>query len=465
MSVEHEAVSTAVPTDLFAIPLAEDQFIVYAPLKHTAFLANGALVRAISRLRPVGTHVIDSDAAILSFLNNLQLLDASAPHASPPQIRSDPKPTIVTLFLTTACNLRCTYCYASAGDTPLKRMDMPVAERGIGFVAKNAKELGVPSITINYHGGGEPTANWSVLTGSFDFAQRVAAELELEVHAYSATNGVLSDDKARWIAAHLDAAMVSYDGPAAQDVHRPTVGGRPSSRHVEDTLRIFDQANFRYGIRITVTKDQIQELPVNVAYILQHFNPQRIHVEPAYPIGRWRQAPSSESIDFVASYREADRIARTFGHDLFYSGARVGRISRHFCGVTRDNFSLSPDGNVSACFEAFSESNDHASIFFYGQPSPERTGYRFNLPVLNALRAQTVDNRSFCNSCFAKWNCAGDCYHRSVVEHGASEFSGSDRCHVTRELTKDQLLRRIQQAGGIVWHDVDAAATDLLDSL
>jgi hypothetical protein len=36
---------------------------------------------------------------------------------------------------------------------------------------------------------------------------------------------------------------------------------------------------------------------------------------------------------------------------------------------------------------------------------------------------------------------------------GGMEFHGSDRCHITRELTKDQLLDRIAESGGVFWSE------------
>jgi uncharacterized protein len=36
---------------------------------------------------------------------------------------------------------------------------------------------------------------------------------------------------------------------------------------------------------------------------------------------------------------------------------------------------------------------------------------------------------------------------------GRGEFAGSDRCHITRELTKDQILAKIAAAGGLFWHE------------
>jgi uncharacterized protein len=144
---------------------------------------------------------------------------------------------------------------------------------------------------------------------------------------------------------------------------------------------------------------------------------------------------------------------------LFFSAARVGLLSNHFCGVSQDLFALSPHGNVSSCFEVFSENNDHADEFFYGRPDND-DGYHFNLDTLNRLRHQAVEHKPFCEGCFAKWHCAGDCHHKSRSVSGEQEFQGSDRCHITRELTKDQILDRIQSAGGLFWHELPEALHD-----
>jgi uncharacterized protein len=232
-----------------------------------------------------------------------------------------------------------------------------------------------------------------------------------------------------------------------------TVLGQGSSHLVMHTIGRFDQAGFPYGLRVTVTRDQISQLPDSVEFICANFGTEQIQVEPAYQLGRWTCAPSAETDEFIAAYREAQRRAHAYGREITYSAARLGVLTNHFCGVSQDSFALSPDGNVSACYESFSEDNPWAKVFFYGEPEEERGRYRFNLPVLNNLRNLAVQHREFCRGCFAKWTCAGDCYHKSLTISGDEEFRGSDRCHITRELTKDQILERIAAAGGLFWHE------------
>jgi uncharacterized protein len=447
--------------EIFVIPLEETggvgRYLVYAPLRRAAFLANRRLVNFLADLSAnVYDPMADPDGSMVELLRRLEILDAGPETLPITCFGGDPQPTAVTLFLTTACNLRCTYCYASAGDTPQKFMPLEVARRGIDFVAENAHRLGRPGFEVAYHGGGEPTVNWKTMTGSFDHARSRAADLGLAVRTSCATNGVLNDAQIDWILTHLDGASLSCDGlPEVHDRHRLTIAGQGSSERVMHTLRRFEDAGFRYGLRVTVTAEQIPRLPDSIEFLCRHFRPLRLQVEPSYQLGRWASAPSAETVDFLTAYREAERRALLLGQRISYSGARLGSLTNHFCGVTQDSFCLSPDGNVSGCYEAFSEDNPLASTFFYGAPDGEG-GYRFDLRTLEHLRRQAVQHRPYCAGCFAKWHCAGDCYHRALTVNGPGEFAGSERCHITRELTRDQILERIAQAGGILWHEPPA---------
>jgi uncharacterized protein len=341
-------------------------------------------------------------------------------------------------------------------------MKLETARRGIDFVIRNSLRKSAGEFSIAYHGGGEPTANWNVLTGSHRYAREVADRHQLSFSAAAATNGVLRDEQIEWVMEHLDGGVsLSFDGlPDVHDRHRLTVLGHGSSQRVIHTLRRFDAAGYRYGIRVTVTHEHIARLPESVEYICTNFRPVRIQVEPAYQLGRWAHAPSAETEAFIAAFREAREAAARHSHEIVYSAARLDTLTNHFCGITQDSFALTPDGNVSACYEAFSENNPLADVFVYGKPDPDSQSYQFDLPVLDNLRSQTVEHREFCRGCFAKWHCAGDCYHKSLSVNGREAFVGSERCHITRELTKDQILDRLAQAGGWFWHEPVADVAD-----
>jgi uncharacterized protein len=443
--------------EVFTIPLHHDEFLVYAPLRQSAFIANANLVNLLADVKDGITSGTEDKEAALQLLRHLQIIDAGPEFAPNESYTGEPEPTAVTLFLTTACNLRCTYCYASAGDSPAKHMPLSVARQGIDFVAENALRRGLQTFEVNYHGGGEPTVNWRVMTESFDYACTKAAQLHLQPPIVSAaSNCVLREDQIDWMIANLNGGIsVSFDGlPSVHDRCRLTIDGQGSSERVIHAVRQFDHAGLKYGVRVTVTAEQIVELPDSIEFICANFpGVQRIQVEPSYQLGRWREASSAETDEFISAYRRAQTRAAVYGREIFFSGARVGSLTNHFCGITQDSFALSPDGNVSSCFEVFSETRPWSSLFFYGTPNHSGKGYNFDMPTLEHLRRQTTQHRAFCQGCFAKWTCAGDCYHKAVSTTDDTEFRGTGRCHIIRELTKDQILTRIASTGGMIWHE------------
>jgi uncharacterized protein len=214
--------------EVFIIPMDKERYIVYAPLRRAAFVGNARMVNLIADLQAgrFDPHQ-DPDGALRSFLRRLQIIDAGPEPLPITTFTGSPEPVAVTLFLTTACNLRCSYCYASAGDTPGRYMSLETAKRGIDFIIENAIKRKHPGIEITYHGGGEPTVHWKVMTESLAYAQEKAEETGLTVDAFTMTNGVLTDRQTDWIIANLNSVGVSFDGmPAVQDQHRPTLSGK-----------------------------------------------------------------------------------------------------------------------------------------------------------------------------------------------------------------------------------------------
>jgi len=196
--------------------------------------------------------------------------------------------------------------------------------------------------------------------------------------------------------------------------------------------------------------DQIEQLPESVEFICANFQPRVVQVEPVYQLGRGARAVSAETETFVEFFRQARTVAKQRGRDLIFSGVRVA-LSNHFCGATVDGFCLTPDGNVTSCYEAFSEDAPLAPRFFYGRSGVAPGSFEFDQGVLSALRSHGVENRAFCRECFARWTCAGDCLYKVLTASNGEELAGSGRCHVIRELTKDLILEKVAESGGLVW--------------
>jgi len=259
--------------EIFAIPLGDGRYIIYAPLRRVAWIGGTRLVRFLASLQN-GTYdpQLDPDGSATLLLRRYGIVDG--PVEQPPRVTAncDSQATEVTLLLTTACNLRCTYCYASAGDTKVESMSLETAKSGVDFVVRNALRRATGRFAVSYHGGGEPTRNWDVMTSSRAYAAELARRHTLHCDSSVCTNGMLSDAQIAWIASNLSGATVSFDGlPQVHDRQRLTITGQGSSAHVIRTLRRFDAANFHYTLRITVMAESICRLPDSVDFVFSNF--------------------------------------------------------------------------------------------------------------------------------------------------------------------------------------------------
>lgn len=439
--------------ELFTLPLEQDSYLVYAPLERSAFIGDPSAVRLLADLESGRRQPADDDELCV-LLTQLGILDPRQPQLPTTPPLEEFRPTEVTLLLTTACNLRCGYCFASSGDRPAKFMTMETARGGIDFVLASAIHLKAPAICLSFHGGGEPTRNWPVLTGAVDYARTRGKDAGVRINSGMATNGVLSDPEIDWLAANINSASISFDGlPEIQDTNRKQPSGAPTSERVLHTMRRWDQAGFGYSVRATILASQIPLLPDAVDFVFSNFRANTLQVEPVYRLGRGREEESAETVEFIEAFRAAFQRARKYGRELRLSGARVGPPMNHFCAATLGSFCLSTDGYVTACYEVFDRGEPWADIFFYGKPGPTPGTFEFDKDLLRRLRAQGVENRAYCRECFARWTCAGECYHKVLEQTNGSEWQGSARCQLIREITKEFLLDRIARSGGLAWRE------------
>ena len=445
--------TAAINGDIFAIPFS-GRYVVYSPLRRIAFLCDEPVVKYLGRVSRGNLESQNpEDRMALEFLRCHPPLPASPFEPEGCSASTEFSPTDATLFLTNGCSLRCIYCYASAGSAPAMRMDYATAKRGIDFIVRNALRKGTKSVTVGFHGGGEPTTHWTVLTRSLLYAKRVAGENGLAVHASLTTNGVFSERQCRWILGNMTEVNFSLDGsPAIQDLQRPLASGNPSSPIVMRTIADFDRADFPYAVRMTVTSHAVDSLAENVVYILQHARPKRIQAEPVYRVGRGKdRSLQIDAEKFIHAFRRARIAAREHGAELAYSAADLNRISNRFCQSCGEGFNLTPRGNISACFEVCDEGVEFSEEYIFGRYDTASKAYEFNFEILARLRGRTVEKVDWCQGCFGKWHCSGDCHYQSRLSSAKGTFHGSPRCEINRALILDQILERIEASGGEIW--------------
>ncbi len=315
------------------------------------------------------------------------------------------KPGAVVLFVSSACNGGCLYCYAAESHKNGKLMDFPIAKATIDEAAKKSKK-----INIVFFGEGEPTLAFPLIKKIVEYLRYKQRNTGLEFGTYLLTNGLFDKRKARWIFENIDKISVSCDGPA--DIHNITrgrSGGGRSHALLEKNIKYFLSGNPE-KIRL---KSVINPLSVKrQTEILEYFYRLGYRGEVLFaPFFESKQSKKNKlkpiDKDFLDNFLMAEELSDYLDIGIsFITRANDFSVKFGACGLSRSNFYVTPEGEISCCSRSISGERKN-SPFFYGVF--RNSELRINREKEKALRQRTVDHFKECEKCFLKWVCAAGC--------------------------------------------------------
>lgn len=439
-----------VSREIFGMPY-DDKYIIYAPLKRLAFVVSPAVVNLLNEITLNANKTVSrKEKKLLRMFRELGLVNEEN-ETMPVKADNVFAPTYVTLFLTNKCNLRCIYCYASGGEKAGTTIPRKVAKSAIDLIINNALSKNQKSVGVGFHGGGEPTIAWKTLVECVEYARGRSSEQGLQLNLSIATNGIISAKKLRWIMDNFTSLNLSLDGTEeVQNYHRPLANGGGSFKRVIATVIRMNERNFPYGIRATVTAKSVARLDECVEFLASTCKAKSIHLEPTFTCGRCLytgvQAPGHD--EFISGYRKAQKTAEKVGISIFYSGARLNTITSMFCKASGDSFCVTPQSDVTSCYEVCSKEDPRSEVFFYGKYDQAKGTYIFNEDKLTYLRSRTVNNIPHCEDCFCKYHCAGDCLAKASDGNNLMSIHNTERCKINQTLTMDAIIRILDGTKG-----------------
>lgn len=189
---------------------------------------------------------------------------------------SVPKNKVNVMYITTICNLGCSYCYEK-DKSSLKTASKAQIEEFFSEIAK--REQGLVSTVVLM--GGEP---YMVMPRT-EFALEYANSLNHSFAISLVTNGtyIKMYDKAYYdnLMKKIVTLEISYDG-SGQDRRIYSFTGISSRPVVEDSLRYLQSINIPFKISYTVHKDNVHNLLKDMVYIMEVFRPKQIKWSIAY---------------------------------------------------------------------------------------------------------------------------------------------------------------------------------------
>lgn len=432
--------------ELYTIPISRSDVnnahIIYRPLLGLAFVGNQAMVKTVKSLSKDMTQPIDGD--VHAFLEKIGFLHPDPAPPKPPN-QGEFNPRGLTLLMTNQCQLRCTYCYAAAGNAPCQHLSLETGYAAIDYMYEKLKNQKSPKLHIALHGGGEPTFPWKKMKALVAYAKEKSIPTEFSL----TSNGIWSKQQAQWIMAYIDSVGISMDGsPQTQDRQRPLASGKGSSYYVMRTLRAMESNRRPYVIRLTATPP-FDHLPEDIRFLCENTRCTRMQVEAAFnnKRGEEYQFQRDEGLKFLQAFFAAYEVAKQYGRKLRCVGSELNRIISVPCGSLFNTLIVTPQNNLVACFEVSNDSHHLAELATIGQISPQ--GVKINEAARDRLKQKISERQASCRSCFCYWTCSGGCLTRTFSPEPGGHLEHDIHCELKRTLLQEMLLKHIAIGDGI----------------
>jgi len=353
---------------------------------------------------------------------------------------------MASFFLTTKCNLCCTYCYNSSERTSMQEKTLPlhIAKAGVDYFFSTN-----PSRHIRFYGPGEPTQEFSLMKDIVAYAKEKAGD---KLSVETQTNGCFDRFVGEWMLNNINIIWISFDGePDVQNANRPCADGKPSSPIIEDNVRWLisntGKRNLMVGARVTITDINIHRQK----QIVDYFNSlgiRHIWTDPLFPsvdkIPQCDDSRKKSSFHFdmdayVDGFIEAYHYAENKG--IFYGSFLIcnfdGICNKH-CRACTPVPHFTPDGYVSACdLVTFGDNAHHMDCFVYGKWNESTQSFEFDEDKISVLQNRSTDNMPHCQQCPAKEHCGGYCLGEVMNETGSIYGQKPIACAAIKRLLKE----------------------------
>lgn len=435
-----------VSKDLFIITTKnKDEFILYQPVKGEVLGVNGATIKQLQKVKngELTSKEINNDKTLTTIKNIGGIVDKQE-IVDYPEIEFSP--TKLTVFTTSDCNLNCVYCYNRAGENP-KHNNLENALLATDFIIDNAIKKNEKYITINFHGGGEPLlwSCWDFLTEYVSKVKEKAKDNNIKAFFRAGTNGVFNPIQREWIKNNINQLTVSLDGPEdIQNMQRPLANGKGSFKAVMKTIEYFRKNNVDFSLRPTISELSVRRMPEIVDFFVS-LGLKEIHLEPLYECGRCATTDTKapDPMDFANYMIKAKERGKELGVKVMHGCSDLYRTTTFFCGVTIPSFNITPEGDISACFEVTRRDDPRKNEFFYG--TIENNKLKFNYDKIKQLQSRRLKNLPGCNNCITAYHCGGDCAAKAADFSGTMmDTSKNTMCEANRHIMLYNLEEKIR---------------------
>lgn len=380
--------------------------------------------------------VPDRDLAVLQGLRDARILRPElrqARETTRPGCGNVPLSTLV-LEVAQDCNLRCSYCYAEAGNygaVPCL-MDSDTARLAVRYLLEHS--AGREDVTLIFFGG-EPLLNMQAVKAATEEALTLGPGMGKKIHFSLTTNGtLLNPEIVEFLHKNRIAVAVSMDGPAhIHDRNRPDAKGRGSYAEVVSRLGILlADTPVPVAARVTLVPDQWRHAEAVFDH-LAGLGFHEIGIAPASPVTKALLPSAAEEGSLLENFallarRFLDAASRgmvlPFSNLLDLLGRlHLGQTRTLSCGAGFGYLAADAKGRLFPCHRLAGEPE-----FCVGSLGGGRDRAR-NMSCLDSLNGSRKES---CSRCWARTLCAGGCHYENHLRERRLGLPRGTSCRFIR---------------------------------
>ena len=341
--------------------------------------------------------------------------------------------TELSINLNQICNFSCSYCYSAKGRSN-KVIDQKTLFSTLSFFI-DRKRTEENNLQLTFSGGGDPLMSFSLLKEAIEYSERLSRAHGFSIGYSIVTNGTLFHPDFIDLIRRYDVnVVVSFD--VLEEVHHSQRG---KYKEVCDGINYLIENGIYPGIRSTITALNVHRMEEMTLEMISKFpSLSGIAYEPVLKPSLFQDISDLEKFydSFATHYLKAANLG--FQHNFSVGNTIIN--STEICKerACLGKFTLTPDGNITACSRICSSEEDFYERFHYGTVL-ENGDVVIDAGKLERIMQNNVYTYTECNACIAKWHCSGGCmlarfsYHQEYFNY---------HCNFIRKMTIMSLLNQ-----------------------
>lgn len=333
-----------------------------------------------------------------------------------------------------ACNMKCSYCFASQGDFGMNAclMTLETAKQAMDFLMQKSGDI--KNLEVDFFGG-EPLLVAPMLKELVKYGRELEKTWNKHINFTLTTNALLLDeDIIQFILDEKLGVILSLDGrPETNDRHRILNDGSGSYDIIVPKIKkMVDSQPLSYYVRGTFSKKNL-DFSRDLQHIVE-LGFDSVSLEPAVGEDNGFSIQEEDLPEVLQEYERLTELLREyqqagnpvdffhFNLDLQKGPCLAKRVSG--CGAGMEYLVITPTGDIYPCHQFVGEAG-----FLMGNIATAS----IDDEIRTKFARNHLQNKAECRACWARYFCGGGCHANAYHSNGDISIPSQVSCAMHRK--------------------------------